>query len=211
MFSVTNTGTNFRPLCTANVRPTASGVIVLRRDQVLMTFLLWAAPADAIFSARWPSTKAPFLMERGMDERLLGLLLSAALDDHAVGPFVVAGLEPLRKLTPWRTRMPAAGRAPLASAHGMVDRVHGHAAIVRALAEPTSTTRLADRDVLVVDVGYLADDCPALEMDHPNLTRRHPDLRIIPIFCHEGGARAGRADELAPLALLHLDVVHRRS
>ena len=38
MFSVTNTGTNLRPLCTANVRPTASGVIVLRRDQVLMTF-----------------------------------------------------------------------------------------------------------------------------------------------------------------------------
>jgi hypothetical protein len=44
MFSVTNTGTNFRPLCTANVSPTASGVIVLRRDQVLMTFLLCAAP-----------------------------------------------------------------------------------------------------------------------------------------------------------------------
>ena len=38
MFSVTNTGMNFRPLCTANVRPTMSGMIVERRDQVLMTF-----------------------------------------------------------------------------------------------------------------------------------------------------------------------------
>src|SRR4051812_29033108 len=45
MFSVTNTGTNLRPLCTANVRPTASGVMVERRDQVLMTFfwpVAWA-------------------------------------------------------------------------------------------------------------------------------------------------------------------------
>ena len=38
MFSVTNTGTNLRPLWTAKVRPMASGVMVLRRDQVLMTF-----------------------------------------------------------------------------------------------------------------------------------------------------------------------------
>ena len=38
MFSVTNTGTNLRPLCTAKVSPTSSGVIVERRDQVLMTF-----------------------------------------------------------------------------------------------------------------------------------------------------------------------------
>ena len=53
MFSVTNTGTNFRPLCTAKVSPTESGVIVLRRDHVLTrTFLLCAAPAAAIFSAR---------------------------------------------------------------------------------------------------------------------------------------------------------------
>ena len=37
MFSVTNTVTNLRPLCTANVSPTNSGVIVERRDQVLIS------------------------------------------------------------------------------------------------------------------------------------------------------------------------------
>src|SRR5580693_996428 len=63
MFSVTNTGTNFRPLWTAKVSPTESGVIVLRRDQVLMTFLLCAAEAAAIFSARCPSTNGPFFTE----------------------------------------------------------------------------------------------------------------------------------------------------
>src|SRR4051812_46510430 len=36
MFSVTNTGRNFLPLCTANVSATISGRIVDRRDQVLM-------------------------------------------------------------------------------------------------------------------------------------------------------------------------------
>src|SRR5205809_818834 len=43
MRSVTKTGTNLRPLWTAKVRPTASGVIVLRRDHVLMTFFDWVA------------------------------------------------------------------------------------------------------------------------------------------------------------------------
>ena len=37
MFSVTYTGTNLFPLCTANVWPTNSGSTVLARDQVLMT------------------------------------------------------------------------------------------------------------------------------------------------------------------------------
>ena len=39
MFSVTNTGMNFFPLCTANVSPIMSGITVDRRDQVLMIFL----------------------------------------------------------------------------------------------------------------------------------------------------------------------------
>ena len=43
MFSVTYTGMNFFPLCTASVCPTNSGMTVERRDQVLMTFLSAAA------------------------------------------------------------------------------------------------------------------------------------------------------------------------
>jgi len=46
----------------------ASGVIVLRRDQVLMTFLDYVAEAAATFSARWPSTNGPFLIERGIED-----------------------------------------------------------------------------------------------------------------------------------------------
>ena len=43
MFSVMYTGMNFFPLCTASVCPTISGITVERRDQVLMTFLSFAA------------------------------------------------------------------------------------------------------------------------------------------------------------------------
>src|SRR4030067_1077897 len=39
MFSVTKTGMNFRPLWTAKGKPTMSGMMVDRLDQVLMTFL----------------------------------------------------------------------------------------------------------------------------------------------------------------------------
>ena len=50
MFSVTYTGINFLPLCTAMVWPTISGMMVERRDQVRSTF----------FSLRefMPSTRA---------------------------------------------------------------------------------------------------------------------------------------------------------
>src|SRR5204863_6688197 len=60
-FSVTKTGMNFRPLWTANVKPTMSGVMVERRDHVFTTRF----PPDSIiartFFTRWASTKGPFL------------------------------------------------------------------------------------------------------------------------------------------------------
>src|SRR6266545_7530401 len=70
MFSVTNTGTNFRPLCTANVWPTKSGRIVLRRDQVLMTDFLLPLFASSTFFVRCLSANGPFLIERAMARSL---------------------------------------------------------------------------------------------------------------------------------------------
>ena len=66
MFSVTNTGTNLRPLCTAKVWPTKSGRIVLRRDQVLMTDFLLPLFASSTFLVRCLSANGPFLIERAM-------------------------------------------------------------------------------------------------------------------------------------------------
>src|SRR5437867_9805309 len=63
MFSVTYTGMNFFPLCTASVWPTISGMTVERRDQVLMT--LFSAPRfiTSIFSSSEVSTNGPFFSD----------------------------------------------------------------------------------------------------------------------------------------------------
>src|SRR5262249_48872737 len=64
--SVTYTGTCLRPSCTAIVCPTMSGMMVLRRDQVLMTFLSFAAFIASTFFSRWSSTNGPFFRLRDM-------------------------------------------------------------------------------------------------------------------------------------------------
>src|SRR4051794_8375281 len=111
MFSVMNTGTNLRPLCTAKVRPTISGMIVDRRDQVLSTFFDFCRCASSTFVMRCLSMKGPFLIERAMvllEPYASALrLLATPFDDHAVGPLVLSGLEPLGQLAPGRAKVAA--------------------------------------------------------------------------------------------------------
>ena len=64
--SVTYTGINFLPLCTAIVWPIISGRIVERRDHVLMTFFSLRAFIPSTFSRRWLSMNGPFLSERAI-------------------------------------------------------------------------------------------------------------------------------------------------
>src|SRR5882724_3403679 len=64
--SVTYTGINFLPLCTAMVWPMKSGTIVERRDQVLTTFFSLRVFSPSTFSRRCPSTNGPFFSERAI-------------------------------------------------------------------------------------------------------------------------------------------------
>src|SRR5579872_722023 len=64
MFSVTYTGMNFFPLCTATVWPTNSGRMVERRDQVRTTFFSLAAFRAYSFFSRCPSVNGPFFTDR---------------------------------------------------------------------------------------------------------------------------------------------------
>src|SRR5690606_27333450 len=64
MFSLTYTGTCWRPLCTAIVSPMNSGRMVERRDQVLIGFLSLPSTAASIFLIKCASTNGPFLIER---------------------------------------------------------------------------------------------------------------------------------------------------
>src|SRR5690606_25712257 len=64
--SVMNTGTCLRPSCTAMVWPSMSGMIVDRRDQVLMTVFLPDSLSASTFLSRWSSTNGPFFRLRGI-------------------------------------------------------------------------------------------------------------------------------------------------
>ncbi len=95
MFSVTYTGTNFLPLCTAMVWPTNSGKIVERRDQLFTTFLSLTAA----------------IVERGA--RTISSVVASQIATHARYGGVVpelASREHLRAIVP-------VVRAALAEAH----------------------------------------------------------------------------------------------
>src|ERR1041385_2780829 len=70
MASVMNTGTCLRPSCTAIVCPSISGMIVDRRDHVLMTFLVPFSFWATTFFRRCSSTKGPLLILRGIVDYL---------------------------------------------------------------------------------------------------------------------------------------------
>src|SRR5437899_3607881 len=70
MFSVTNTALKILPLWTLKVMPTKSGVIIERRDQVLIGVLDFVSFALMILSIRWPSTKGPFLIDRPIHSKM---------------------------------------------------------------------------------------------------------------------------------------------
>src|SRR5260370_6949150 len=82
MFSVTYTGMNFLPLCTAIVCPTISGTIVERRDQVRSTFFSLRAFMAATFVARCASTNGPFLVHRAIISFLETCLASSQTPAH---------------------------------------------------------------------------------------------------------------------------------
>src|SRR5690606_21353046 len=90
----------------------------------------------------------PFQTERDTWRYLsLALALMARAHDELVGRLVGPGSLALGRLAPGRNGVTAAGGAAFAAAMRVVDRVHGHAAIVRTLAEPARPTGLAEIDV----------------------------------------------------------------
>src|SRR5580704_16499283 len=77
--SVTYTGINFLPLCTAIVCPIMSGTIVERRDQVFKTFFSLRVLSPSTLSCRCPSTNGPFLVERAIASLFLHAAQTAPL------------------------------------------------------------------------------------------------------------------------------------
>src|SRR3989304_36010 len=141
MFSVTSSGTCCRPLCTAIVRPTKSGVMLERRDQVLIGFLLLSMRAFSTLVARCASTYGPFLTERGTVQNPLFL---ASMNDHRIRALVGARLVTLGRRAPGADRMASALGAAFAAAVRGIPRVHGGAAHRWTDAAPARRASLAE-------------------------------------------------------------------
>src|SRR5271168_2888912 len=174
MFSVTYTGINFFPLCTAMVWPTISGTTVERRDQVRSTFFSLRAFMASIRVCRYASMNGPFFVERAINP-----LFRAPAHDERVRALVVARLVSAGRLTPGGHRVTSARSFAFTTAVGMVHRVHGHAAIVRALAQPARTSGLTDGDVFVIGVADLPDGRHAILRHLAGLARRQLHQRIV--------------------------------
>src|SRR5260221_2784262 len=204
MFSDTYTGMCCLPLWTAMVRPTKSGRMVERRDQVLIGRLSFAAEAASTFFMRCPSTNGPFLLDRAIAYPL-GLLVAAA-HDHRLRALVAACLLALGGLSPRRHRVAVAARAP---AQRVVDRVHGLAAHRRADAAPAIGAGLADLAQVVLFVADLAHGGAAVHVHAPDLAGAHAKLRVVAFAREELHAGARGARDLRALAGQHLDAMHR--
>src|SRR5580692_6811356 len=169
MFSDTSTGMCWRPLCTAMVRPTMSGTIIERRDQVLMGLRSLRAAATCTFLARCRSTNGPFFVERGICSSTH--LVLATLHDHVVRALVVAGLLALGVPAPrrHRVRVALAGLALTATVR-VVDRVHRQSAHRRAHAAPAHRTGLAVAAQVVLVIADFAQGRAAVDVHLAGLT-----------------------------------------
>src|SRR6476619_5752465 len=210
--SVTKTGTCLRPSWTAIVWPSMAGTIMERLDHVLMTFLVPLSFWTSTFLMRWPSTKGPFLRERGMVPVLRSALLAglAAADDHRV-----AGLVGPTRASLWLAvgvhRVATSGRLALTTAVRVVDRVHGDTAHGRALALPAHAAGLAPVDVALLGVAHLADGRAAARVDVADLAGRHTQLRVGAVLGDELHASTRGAGDLRATTGLELDRVDDRT
>src|ERR1700712_1383035 len=178
--SVTNTGMCLRPSCTAIVCPSISGMIVERRDQVLITILVFFSFCASTFLSRWSSTNGPFFNERGIYPVLSLLVGATAAHDHGVTGLVAAGTA--LGLAARVDRVTATGGLALTTTVRVIDRVHGHTADGRALALPPHSAGLTPVDVALLGVADLADGRAAAHVDIADLTGRQAQLGVRPVL-----------------------------
>src|SRR3990170_2402451 len=208
MFSVTKTGMNFRPLWTAKVKPTMSGMMVDRLDQVLMTFLSPCSTARRTFRARLSSTYGPFLIDRATEVTPCSFI-SDALRCRGRKPCSCGSCAPwsafptaCRDASPRRISPPPAER--------VVHRVHGHAPSRRPPAEPAAPAGLPERHLLVVQVPHLPHRRHAIDEYEPHLPGPEAQVGVLPLLRENLDDVARRTCQLPPLAHLELHVVDHR-
>src|SRR5205085_8763830 len=100
-----------------------------------------------------------------------------------------ARLKSFRELSPRTHRVvpsTAALRFTLATAHRVIDRIHRHAADMRPPSLPAGASRLAARNIHVIDVADLADRREATVVDPANLAGRQFHQRVTGFAVTQG-------------------------
>src|SRR5688572_12348173 len=124
---------------------------------------------------------------------LLIPLLLAAADDVLIRRLVLTSFIALGRLAPRGNRVTAARGTAFAAAQRVIDRVHSHAADMRALAQPARTACFAGALVHVVRVGHGTDRGDAFLTHDAQLARRQLDLGIALITANQLPVGAGSA------------------
>src|ERR1700761_929267 len=178
-----------------------SGMMVDRRDQVLMTCLVFFSFCTSTFFSRWSSTNGPFFRLRGISGYswlpLARVFLAGApaSDDELVAGLVAPTSTPLR-LAPRADRVTTTGGLALTTTVRMVHRVHHHTTHRRALALPAHPPGLTPVDVGLLGVTHLANRGAAAYVDATDLTAGHPQRRVSAFLAEQLDARTRRASKL---------------
>src|SRR3989454_4455494 len=184
------------------VWPTISGMMVERRDQVLMTLLSIRRFISSILAARCLSTNAPFDRDRDILFllRLRRDLLSSP-NDIAARPPIAPGLVTFCRHAPWAAGVAAPRGLPLAPSHRVVHTIHRDAPVVGPLAKMPLPARLPQGHVPGIQVSDLPHGGLAVDMDPPHLSRGKAELGVIPLLGQQLCRCPGGTNELRPLFL----------
>src|SRR5437667_12293060 len=101
---------------------------------------------------------------------------SSVSHNHLLRALVPARFITASRLAPGRYRIAAAGGLAFTTAVRMVHRIHRDAADVRPDSLPTRSPGFAQRDILMLDVAYLAHSRAALNRHAPHFAGGHAQL-----------------------------------
>src|SRR5947209_2776729 len=115
-----------------------------------------------------------------------------------------------RWLAPGCLRLATNGRATLTTAMRVVYRIHHRATDMWASPQQARTSSLANGDILMIEVAYLADGGNPTDMYEALLTRRQAHLGIIALFRHQLGGTACATDELTAAPWMQFQIMDHR-
>src|SRR5476651_997403 len=99
----------------------------------------------------------------------------------------------------------------LAATHGVIDRIHDHAAHMRTTAHPAGAAGFAEGNIFVLDIADLADGGVALGENLADFTGGQTHLGVTGVDRHDRRAAAGGAADLRAASGNDFDIVNRRA